>query len=255
MKVGILAGGLGTRLAEETGSRPKPMVEIGGQPILWHIMQMYAAHGFTEFVVALGYKAEVVQDYFMHYRARASDMTVRLGDGDTVLLQPATEDWTIHLLNTGLETLTGGRVKRIAEFVGDEAFMLTYGDAVSDVDITALLAYHRSHGRQATVTAVHPPARFGSLEFQGDRVVRFAEKHQSSEGWINGGFFVLEPGIGARIDGDHSIFEREPLEGLASEGELMAYRHADFWQCMDTVRDLTHLEDLWASGAPEWRVW
>lgn len=255
MKVGILAGGLGTRLSEETASRPKPMVEIGGRPILWHIMKSYATYGYTEFVVALGYKAEVIQDFFLNYRLRSGDLTIRTGDGDTLLVEPAAEDWTVHLINTGDDTMTGGRVKKIAEFMGDERFMLTYGDAVSDIDISALVRFHEEHGRNATITAVRPPARFGSLEFDGDRVTRFAEKHQSSEGWINGGFFVFEPGMADRIEGDSTILEREPLEGLAREGELVAFRHSGFWQCMDTVRDLAYLEDLWASGSPDWRSW
>ena len=255
MKVGILAGGLGTRLSEETASRPKPMVEIGGRPILWHIMKSYATYGYTEFVVALGYKAEVIQDFFLNYRLRSGDLTIRTGDGDTLLVEPAAEDWTVHLINTGDDTMTGGRVKMIAEFMGDERFMLTYGDAVSDIDISALVRFHEEHGRNATITAVRPPARFGSLEFDGDRVTRFAEKHQSSEGWINGGFFVFEPGMADRIEGDSTILEREPLEGLAREGELVAFRHSGFWQCMDTVRDLAYLEDLWASGSPDWRSW
>lgn len=253
--MGILAGGLGTRLSEETASRPKPMVEIGGRPILWHIMKSYAEYGYTEFVVALGYKAEVIQDFFLNYRLRSGDLTIRTGDGDTVLVEPAAEDWTVHLINTGDDTMTGGRVKKIAEFIGDERFMLTYGDAVSDIDISALVRFHEEHGRNATITAVRPPARFGSLEFDGDRVTRFAEKHQSSEGWINGGFFVFEPGMADRIEGDSTILEREPLEGLAREGELVAFRHSGFWQCMDTVRDLAYLEDLWASGSPDWRTW
>ena len=255
MKVGILAGGLGTRLSEETASRPKPMVEIGGRPILWHIMKSYATYGYTEFVVALGYKAEVIQDFFLNYRLRSGDLTIRTGEGDTLLVEPAAEDWTVHLINTGDDTMTGGRVKKIAEFMGDERFMLTYGDAVSDIDISALVRFHEEHGRNATITAVRPPARFGSLEFDGDRVTRFAEKHQSSEGWINGGFFVFEPGMADRIEGDSTILEREPLEGLAREGELVAFRHSGFWQCMDTVRDLAYLEDLWASGSPDWRSW
>ncbi len=255
MKVGILAGGLGTRLSEETTSRPKPMVEVGGRPMLWHIMKLYSAHGFNEFVVALGYKAEVIQDYFLNYRARSADLTIRTGDGETVIVEPAAEDWTVHLINTGDDTMTGGRVKRLAEFIGDEPFMLTYGDAVADVDLTRLVAFHRERGKKATITAVRPPARFGSLEFDGDLVTRFAEKHQSSEGWINGGFFVLEPGMADRIAGDPTIFEREPLEGLADEGELVAYKHSGFWQCMDTVRDLAYLEELWASGRPDWKIW
>jgi len=232
--VAILAGGLGTRLQEETTVKPKPMVEIGGQPILWHIMKIYAAHGFNEFVIALGYKGRIIKDYFMNRHSRAGG---------------------IHLLDTGLRSLTGGRVKRIAQYLDGKPFMLTYGDGVGDVDINQLLAFHRQHGRLATVTAVRPPARFGHIDIDGDFVASFKEKAQTGAGWINGGFFVLEPGVADYIEGDDTVFEREPLERLAGDGQLAAYRHHGFWQCMDTLRDVRLLEDLWQSGAAPWRVW
>jgi glucose-1-phosphate cytidylyltransferase len=255
VKVGILAGGLGTRLQEETTVKPKPMVEIGGQPMLWHIMKQYAAHGFGEFVVALGHKGEVIKEYFRNYHFRARNLTVDLSDGGVSIHEGSHEDWVVHLLDTGLFTETGGRVRRIAEFVGGETFMLTYGDGVSSVDIRALADFHRSHGRLATVTAVRPPARFGGMVFDGRRVVRFEEKPQIGEGWINGGFFVMEPGVIDYIAGDETVFEREPLERLAADGQLMAYHHDGFWQCMDTLRDVRLLEGLWQGGQAQWKVW
>ena len=255
MKVVILAGGMGTRLAEETEVKPKPMVVIGGRPILWHIMAIYAAYGFKEFVIALGYKGEIIKDYFLHYHYRSSTLAIHLNSGEVVVRDGNCEDWIVHLVDTGLETQTGGRVKRGARFVGNETFMLTYGDGVANVNITRLLDFHRSHGRLATVTAVRPPARFGSLSFDGDLVVRFAEKPQTGEGWINGGFFVLEPDVADYIEGDSTTFEREPLERLAQEGQLVAYRHDGFWRCMDTLRDVRLLESLWQSGNPPWKVW
>jgi glucose-1-phosphate cytidylyltransferase len=255
MKVGLLAGGLGSRLSEETILKPKPMVEIGGRPILWHIMQGYAASGFREFVLALGYKAEVIKEYFLNYRLHNASFTVRLQSGDVTTHAEAAHDWTVHLLDTGLATQTGGRVREIARFVGRETFLLTYGDGVCDLDIRRLVEFHRSHGKLATVTAVRPPARFGSLQFDGDTVVDFHEKPQASEGWINGGFFVLEPKVADYIDGPDSIWEREPMERLAAEGQLVACRHDGFWQCMDTVRDLRLLENLWAQGEAPWKRW
>ena len=255
MKVVILAGGFGTRMQEETAARPKPMVEVGGRPMLWHIMHLYARHGLSEFVVALGYKAEMVRSYFANYRTATRDLTVRLADGTIDTHGAPREDWTVHLVDTGLETFTGGRVRRLREWIGNEPFCLTYGDGVSDVDIAKLIAFHNAHGKLATVTAVRPPARFGSLELDGDSVRAFAEKSQTSEGWINGGFFVLQPHVLDYIAGDSTLWEREPLERLAAEGQLRAFRHEGFWQPMDTLRDLHHLEALWTSGSPPWRTW
>lgn len=255
MKAVILAGGLGSRLAEETTVRPKPMVEIGGRPILWHIMSIYASYGFNEFVVALGYKGEVIKDYFLNFYALNNDLTIDLGTGRTIIHDGNQPNWRIHLVDTGLRTQTGGRIKRLARWIGKETFMLTYGDGVADVDLRRLVDFHRSHGKLATVTAVRPPARFGGLSFDGDLVVRFVEKPQTGEGWINGGFFVLEPGVLDYIEGDDTVWEREPLERLAADGQLVAYKHAGFWQPMDTLREKQLLEALWESGKAPWRIW
>jgi glucose-1-phosphate cytidylyltransferase len=255
MQVAILAGGFGSRLQEETEVKPKPMVEIGGEPILWHIMKAYHAQGFDDFVVALGYKGEVIKDYFLSYRHRTSSLTVRLKDGEVVVYDDICEDWTVHMLDTGLYTQSGGRVKRVCEFIGNETCMLTYGDGVANLDLDRLLAFHRRHGRLATVTAVRPPARFGGIEFDGDLVARFDEKPQVGEGWINGGFFVLEPGVMDYIGGDETVFERETLERLAEDGQLAAYRHEEFWQCMDTLRDVRLLQSLWDGGKAPWKIW
>jgi glucose-1-phosphate cytidylyltransferase len=255
MKVAILAGGLGTRLAEETEDRPKPMVEIGGRPILWHIMRYYEHFGFNDFVVALGYKGEYIKRWFVDYASLTSDLTV---DMKTRAVTPIDAQpgpaWRVDLVDTGQSTATGGRIKRLQSHLGDETCMVTWGDGVSTVDLGALLEFHRSHGRLATLTAARPPARFGHLELDGNEIVEFNEKPQTGEGWINGAFFVLEPGVIDYIAGDDTQFEREPLEGLAKDGQLMAYKHEGFWQCMDTVRDKKRLEDLWEAGAP-WRVW
>lgn len=255
MKVAILAGGLGSRLSEETTVKPKPMVEVGGKPMLWHIMNIYAAHGFKEFVIALGYKGEIIKDYFINYHYRARNITVRLDTGQISLHNGSGEDWVVHLLDTGPDSSTGGRVKKVAEFIGKEPFMLTYGDGVADININDLLAFHRHHGRLATVTAVRPPARFGGIELDGERVLHFAEKPQMGEGWINGGFFVLEPEVGDYIPDYMTPWEAAPMEQLVSEGQLVAYRHETFWQCMDTLRDVQMLDKLWQDGSAPWKVW
>ena len=256
MKVGILAGGLGTRLAEETELKPKPMVEIGGLPILWHIMRYYHHFGFKDFTIALGYRADYVKRWFAEQALYANDITVDFASGQVSTHGDAgLPDWQVKLVDTGLPTATGGRIKRLAPYIGDHGtFMVTWGDGVSNLDLNALLAFHRSHGRVATLTAVRPPARFGHLSFDGDQIVEFDEKPQIGEGWINGAFFVLEPAVFDYIEGDDIMFEKEPLSNLAKDGQLMAYRHYDFWQCMDTVRDRKRLEDLWATEAP-WKVW
>jgi glucose-1-phosphate cytidylyltransferase len=254
MKAAILAGGLGTRLQEETTVKPKPMVEVGGRPILWHILKIYAAYGIREFAIALGYKGEVIKDYFLNYRPRASSLTVKLGTGEVTVHNGDCEDWTIHLIDTGLHTQTGGRIRQIADFIGRDRFLLTYGDGVADVDIHKLIAFHERSGRLATMTAVRPPARFGSLRFEGDLVAEFEEKPQVGEGWINGGFFVLEPAAVDYITED-CMFEHGPLEKIAAAGQLAAYRHGGFWQCMDTLRDVRFLEDLWRNSRAPWKVW
>jgi glucose-1-phosphate cytidylyltransferase len=255
MKVVILAGGFGTRLAEETDRIPKPMVEIGGRPILWHIMKHYAHYGFKEFFIALGYKGEVIKRYFLDYYALNGSLTINLATGEVQEHNKECEDWIVHLMDTGLETLTGGRIKRLEPWLRDGTFMVTYGDGVSDVDLRDLLRFHRSHGRLATVTAVRPPARFGGIIFNGDLVAKFTEKPQIGEGWINGGFMVLEPGVFAYLEGDNTSLEADVLERLAADGQLAAYRHEGFWQCMDTLRDVRLLESLWRSGKPPWKVW
>jgi glucose-1-phosphate cytidylyltransferase len=255
MKVGILAGGVGSRLSEETIVKPKPMVEVGGRPILWHIMMHYSHYGFNEFAIALGYKGEYIKKYMSDFCSLNSDLTIDLAAGSVKAHAGHAYDWKIHLVDTGQNTQTGGRIKRLQPYLGGETFMLTWGDGVSTVDLRRLLAFHRAHGKLATVTAVRPPARFGRLEIEADRVVSFEEKPQMSEGWINGAFFVLEPGIFDYIDGDMTHFEREPLERLAQDGQLMAYRHDGFWQCMDTLRDKVRLEELWESGTAPWKIW
>lgn len=255
MKVVILAGGLGTRLAEETVAMPKPMVRIGPNPIIWHIMKGYARWGFAEFVVALGYKGEVVKNYFLHYGELAGDLTVDLGRGTIERTRRPREDWIIHLVDTGLNTLTGGRLKRLQPIVGDETFMLTYGDGVADLDVRAVLEFHRAEKCLATVTAVRPPARFGGIVFDKNKVVGFAEKGQTEAGWINGGFMVLEPGIFDYLSDDNDVLEVDLLERLARDGKLSAYRHEGFWQCMDTLRDRQLLDRLWESGQAPWKVW
>lgn len=254
MKVAILAGGLGTRLAEYTEAIPKPMVPIGGHPILWHIMQRYAAFGHKNFVLALGYKANVVKEYFLNHRALNSDFTVHLGSGKIETLQSGDLDWSVTLADTGERSMTGGRLKRLQRYLSDGTFMLTYGDGVASIDIARLLEFHRSHKKLVTVTAVHPVARFGELTLNGDRVTAFREKPQVVEGWINGGFFVCEPEFLEFIEGDDTVLEAGPLEKAAAAGELMAYRHDGFWQCVDTKRDRDYLDGLWRQGDAPWRV-
>jgi glucose-1-phosphate cytidylyltransferase len=256
MKVVLLAGGLGTRLAEETGVRPKPMVEIGEQPILWHIMKAYAAHGFEDFVVALGYKGEFIKQYFLNFYASYRDLSIDLASGAIQYETSPTINWRIQMTDTGAATMTGGRLHRLESLLRlGGTFMLTYGDGVCDIDIRKLLEFHRKHGRLATVTAVRPPARFGTMHFEGDQVLEFKEKLQTGEGWINGGFFVFEPEIFDYLNGDETVLEGKPLETLAAEGQLMAYKHEGFWQCMDTLRDKLRLQEMWASGAAPWKVW
>lgn len=254
MKVVILAGGMGSRLAEETEVRPKPLVEIGGRPILWHIMSRYAASGFNEFCIALGYRGEMIKRWFLDYFELTGSMSIDLSRGSVERHEHESDKWIVHLIDTGMETNTGGRVRRLKSLIGNETFMVTYGDGVADLDIASLLAFHKSHGRIATVTAVRPPARYGGLFFEGDRVTGFTEKPQAGEGWINGGFLVFEPGIFSYLDDDSSSLESQGLERLAADGELMAYRHDRFWQCMDTIRDKRLLEGLWQSGQAPWKV-
>lgn len=253
MKIIILAGGFGTRLSEYTEDIPKPMVPIGGKPILWHIMDIFAQFGHNDFYLALGYKAEIVKDYFLNYRMLNSNFTLDLNNGSLVMHDVDCCDWKVTLVQTGLDSMTGGRIKRMKKFIGDETCMITYGDGLANVDLKKLLDFHRSHGKMVTVTAVHPGARFGELKIENDKVLSFQEKPQMTQGWINGGFFVIEPGFFDLIEGDKTILERDPLEKVASMGELMAYRHDGFWQCMDTKRDKDYLEDLWNSDNIEWR--
>ena len=255
MKVVILAGGLGTRLSEETVVKPKPMVEIGGHPILWHIMKHYAHHGFKEFYVALGYRGEAVKRFFLDYVNLSGSMTINLSCGRVETRDQECEDWVIHLVDTGLETQTGGRIKRLEPHLRSETFMVTYGDGVCNVDLRHLLDFHRSHGRIATATAVRPPSRFGGLVFDGDIIAEFTEKPQIGEGWINGGFLIFEPAVFDYLEGDHSSLEADALERLAAARQLTAYRHEDFWQCMDTLRDKRLLESLWNEGHAPWKVW
>ncbi len=256
MKAVILAGGMGTRISEESHLKPKPMIEIGGRPILWHIMSIYAHHGINDFVVALGYRGHMIKEYFANYVLYSSDVTVDTGRGEITHHRNWAEPWRVTLVDTGLGTMTGGRLKRLAQYLDpDESFCMTYGDGVADVDISALVAFHAAHGRAATVTAVIPPGRYGALLMEGDRVTSFTEKPPGDNAFINGGFFVLRPDVLERIAGDDTPWETAPLEGLAQDGELAAFRHTGFWQPMDTLRDRNTLEGLWASGAAPWRVW
>jgi glucose-1-phosphate cytidylyltransferase len=255
MKVVILAGGFGTRLAEETEARPKPMVEIGGKPILWHIMQHYGRYGFKEFYVALGYKGEFIKRFFLEHHTLSGDISVDLGTGKATVTSPAVADWVVNLIETGESTLTGGRIKRLEGFLRSTPFMVTYGDGVSNIPLDELIAFHRKQGRLGTVTAVRPPARFGGISFDGDRVAGFSEKSQIQEGWINGGFMVFEPGVFRYLKGDEAVLEIDLLERLAEDGQLSAFRHEGFWQCMDTLRDKRYLEKLWEGGIPPWKTW
>ncbi len=255
MKTVILAGGLGTRISEETHLRPKPMIEIGGKPILWHIMKNYSAHGINEFIVCCGYKGYLIKEYFANYFLHMSDVTIDLQKNAIDIHQNNAEPWKITLVDTGETTQTGGRLKRVRRYLDDEDFCFTYGDGVSDVDITRLIAFHREQGTLATVTATQPLGRFGALNLADNRITQFREKPQGDGGWINGGFFVLSPKVIDYIDGDETLWEREPMEKLAENGQMSAYLHSGFWQPMDTLRDKTHLEELWASGSAPWKKW
>jgi glucose-1-phosphate cytidylyltransferase len=252
----ILAGGFGTRLSEETALRPKPMVEIGGKPILWHILKIYGAQGINEFVIALGYRGELIKDYFLNFYAFNNDISVDLATGRTTIHNGNEPGWTVHLVDTGLGTQTGGRLKRLQKWLeGDETFLFTYGDGVADINIPELIRFHASHGKLATVTTVRSPARFGRIVFSGDRVTEFFEKPETGEGWINGGFFVLNAGAFDYLHDDSTVWERESVEHLARDGQLMGYRHYGFWSCMDTLREKNYLDELWASGKPPWKIW
>lgn len=255
MKAVILAGGLGTRISEETHLRPKPMIEIGGKPILWHIMKTYSAHGINDFIICLGYRGYMIKEFFANYYLHQSDVTFDMQDNSMKVHQNMAEPWTVTLVDTGELTQTGGRLKRIAPYLDNEIFCFTYGDGVSDVDIGALIAFHKSHATLATVTAVQPPGRFGSLDVTGNKINAFEEKPQGDGSWVNGGYFVLSPKVLDYIEGDHTSWEAEPLQRLAKEGQLGAFRHDGFWQPMDTLRDKTHLEELWSSGKAPWKTW
>ncbi|MDX6682912.1 MAG: glucose-phosphate cytidylyltransferase [Solirubrobacteraceae bacterium] len=255
MKAVILAGGLGSRLSEETTLKPKPMIDIGGKPILWHIMKIYAAHGVEDFVVCLGYKGYVIKEWFANYALHTSDVTFDMRSGEMEVHRSTTEPWRVTLVETGEQTMTGGRLRRVLPYIGDETFCLTYGDGVADVDVTALIACHRASGRLATVTAVQPPGRFGALEADGDAVLRFAEKPRGDGAWINGGFFVCEPAVGETIAGDDTKWEEQPLREIAARGALTIYRHRGFWQAMDTLRERNELQAMWESGRAPWCTW
>jgi glucose-1-phosphate cytidylyltransferase len=255
MKCVILAGGLGTRISEETHLRPKPMVEVGGRPILWHIMKIYSAHGVNEFIICCGYKGYVIKEYFANYFLHVSDVSFDMRDNRMEVLQNKSEPWRVTLVDTGEKTMTGGRLKRVEQFVGKEDFCFTYGDGVSDLNVSDLIAFHRKSGKQATLTAIQPPGRYGALEMSDTAVKGFQEKPIGEGGWVNGGFFVLSPKVFGLLSGDDTIWERDPLERLAKSGQLSAYKHSGFWQAMDTLRDKNHLEDLWEAGEAPWKVW
>ena len=254
LKVVILAGGMGTRLAEETVIRPKPMVEIGEKPILWHLMNIYSSYGFNDFIIALGFKSEVIKEYFLKFHALNGNLTVDIANGKVNVHSSGKLNWHVDLIETGRETQTGGRVKRLQSLIGNETFMVTYADGLAQIDINALMAFHRSHGKIATITAVPPPSRFGKLDFDGDMILNFSEKPLQNEGWINGGFFVFEPEVFDYIKGDETVLEREPMEKLAKDRELMAFKHTGFWQMMDTLQDKQLLEKLWKAGNAPWEV-
>jgi len=255
MKTVILAGGLGTRISEESHLRPKPMIEIGGKPIIWHIMKIYSHYGINDFVICLGYKGYVIKEYFANYFLHMSDVTFDMSENRMHIHNRNAEPWRVTLVDTGENTATGGRIKRIRDYVGDETFCLTYGDGVADVDVPSLIDFHKSHGKLATVTAVQPPGRYGALDIRGEQVHGFQEKPLGDGGWINGGFFVLEPGIFDYIDGDETTWEYDPMRSLAQDGQLMSHTHRGFWQAMDTLRDRSYLEERWKSGEAQWRVW
>lgn len=255
MKAVLLAGGLGTRLSEETHLKPKPMVEIGGRPILWHIMKIYSAHGVNDFIICAGYRSYVIKEYFANYFLHMSDVTFDMVHNTMEVHDKRAEPWKVTIIDTGDETMTGGRLRRVRDYLGEETFCFTYGDGVADIDIRAELAFHRMHGKQATMAAVQPPGRYGALRMEGDAIREFKEKPEGDGGWINGGFFVLQPSVIDQIEGDATIFERAPLEGLASAGQLMAFRHPGFWRPMDTLRDKTQLEEMWESGKAPWKIW
>ena len=253
MKTIILCGGLGTRLSEETSVKPKPMVEIGGLPILLHVMNIYDKYNIKDFILALGYKGDVIKDYFLNYHSRSSNFKVNLATGNVKFDTPKNKDWNVSLIDTGDNSMTGGRLLRLMKYVSNETFMLTYGDGVSDINIDELIKFHKSHGKTATVSAVRPAARFGGIDIKNGEVKKFKEKPQSGEGWINGGFFIFEPKVFKYLQNDSTILEQSPLENLSKEGELMAYEHTGYWQCMDTIRDRDNLEDQWNSGSPPWK--
>jgi glucose-1-phosphate cytidylyltransferase len=255
MKVVILAGGVGSRISEESHLKPKPMIEIGGKPILWHIMKMYSQHGLNDFIICLGYKGYIIKEYFSNYFLHTSDVTFSLRDNATEIHHKFAEPWKITLIDTGEDTMTGGRLKRVSNYIGNETFCFTYGDGLSDIDITKLIAHHKTSGRQATITAIQPPGRYGALEIEKDAVISFKEKPAGDGAWINGGFFVLEPNVINKIDNDNTIWEQEPLKELAAEGQLSAFIHKGFWQAMDTLREKKYLEDLWASNNAYWKSW
>jgi glucose-1-phosphate cytidylyltransferase len=255
MKALILAGGLGTRISEESNTRPKPMIEIGGKPILWHIMKIYSSHGVNEFVICCGYKGYIIKEYFANYFLHMSDVTFDMKHNKMEVHQNSAEPWRVTLVDTGEQTMTGGRLKRVFDHIGEDDFCFTYGDGVGDVDISSLIAFHKKEGRLATLTATQPPSRFGAINLEGHRILNFQEKPQGDGSWINGGFFVLSPKVIDYIDGDHTVWEREPMERLARDGQMSAWLHRGFWQPMDTLRDKNHLEELWVSGKAPWKVW